>query len=116
MKSDAQTDRVLVRHIRTCIHRIREYTDNDRDVFFSSHLVQDAVVRNLQTLAESTQRLSNELKELEKDIPWRSVAGFRNVLVHGYLGVDLDAVWSIVERDLPVLADAVDRMARSLGR
>ena len=67
MKSDAQTDRVLVQHIRTCIHRIREYTANNRDVFFFSHLVQDAVVRNLQTLAESTQRLSNELKESEKE-------------------------------------------------
>lgn len=78
-------------------------------------MVQDAVVRNLQTMAESTQRLSQSLKESEKDIPWSSVAGFRNVLVHGYLDVDLDAVWSVVERDLPALAEAVDRMAHAVG-
>ena len=115
MKSDPHSDRVLIHHIRTCINRIREYTENDRLLFFASNLVQDAVVRNLQTIAESTQRLSETLKESEKGIPWGSVAGFRNVLVHGYLGIDLNAVWSVIERDLPALADAVDRMAQSVG-
>lgn len=114
MIPDAQHDQVLLQHIRTCITRIYEYTGNDRSVFYASHMVQDAVVRNLQTLAESTQRLSDAMKESEKDFPWRSVAGFRNVLVHGYLGVDLDAIWSVVERDLPELSVAVDRMAHSL--
>lgn len=71
-------------------------------------------MRNLQLLAESTQRLSKAVKETEKDIPWRAIAGFRNVLVHGYLEIDLDAVWSVVEQDLPELARAIDRMVRSV--
>ena len=103
----------MLEHIRTCIERIQEYTGRKRATFYTSHLVQDAVVRNLQTLAESTQRLSHLVKETEKDVPWHAIAGFRNVLVHGYLGIDLDAVWSVVERDLPELVKAVDRMARS---
>ena len=113
MKPDAQSDRVLLEHIHECIERIREYTGSKRASFYGSRLVQDAVVRNLQTLAESTQRLSNAVKETERDVPWRAIAGFRNVLVHGYLQVDLDAVWSVVERDLPELARATERMARS---
>lgn len=115
MKPDAQSDRVLLKHIRECIERIREYTGCNRDSFYASRLVQDAVVRNLQMLAESTQRLSKAVKETEENIPWRAISGFRNVLVHGYLEIDLDAVWSVVEHDLPELAKATERMVRSVG-
>lgn len=76
--------------------------------------MQDAVIRNLQTLAESSQRLSSEIKSTEPQIPWRELAGFRNVIVHGYLGVDLGAVWLVVEQDLPALSVAVKRMAARL--
>ena len=114
MKPGMDSDRVFLEHIRECIERIREYTGGDRATFYASRLVQDAVARNLQTLAESTQRLSAAIKSTEKDLPWQAIAGFRNVLVHGYLGIDLDAVWSVVDRDLPELATAVGRMARSV--
>ena len=49
-----------------------------------------------------------------KDVPWQAIAGFRNVLVHAYLGIDLDTVWSVVDRDLSELATAAGRMARSV--
>ena len=101
--------------MRDCLSRIREYTNGERTRFDASRLVQDAVIRNLQTLAESSQRLSIEIKATEAQIPWRELAGFRNVIVHGYLGVDLGAVWLVVEQDLPALSDAVSRMAQQLG-
>ena len=85
---DLDTDRVLLEHIRTCISRVREYTGDDRSVFYKSHLVQDAVLRNLHTIAESTQRLGDRVKATESDFPWRAIAGFRNVIVHEYLGID----------------------------
>ena len=110
MNPDPGSHAVLLAHIRQCIRRIREYTREGRSAFFDSCLVQDAVLRNLQTLAESTQRLSSELKATESALPWPAIAGFRNVLAHGYLALDLEAVWSVVERDLPELGDAVDRM------
>lgn len=59
--------------------------------------------------------MSNEIKGTEPQIPWRELAGFRNVIVHGYLGVDLGAVWLVVEQDLPALAAAVKRMTTRLG-
>jgi uncharacterized protein with HEPN domain len=109
-----ETDRVLLAHMRDCLDRIREYTNAERARFDFSRLVQDAVIRNLQTLAESSQRLSSEIKGAEPQIPWRELAGFRNVIVHGYLGVDLGAVWLVVEQDLPALAEAVNRMTQDL--
>lgn len=108
-------DRVLLAHMQDCLERIQEYTNAERVRFDSSRLVQDAVVRNLQTFAESSQRLSNDIKGTEPQIPWRELAGFRNVIVHGYLGVDLGAVWLVVEQDLPALTEAVNRMASHLG-
>jgi uncharacterized protein with HEPN domain len=96
--------------MRECIERIREYTADDRSRFEASRLVQDAVVRNLHTLTESSQRLSEDMKATEPQVPWRELAGFRNVIVHGYLGIDLAAVWLVVDQDLPPLAVALARM------
>lgn len=106
---------MLLAHMRDRLDRIVEYTGLERSRFDASRLVQDAVIRNLQTLAESSQRLSSEIKSTEPQIPWRELAGFRNVIVHGYLGVDLGAVWLVVEQDLPALTEAVDRMAMRLA-
>jgi uncharacterized protein with HEPN domain len=101
--------------MQDCLARIHEYSGHERARFDASRLVQDAVIRNLQTLAESSQRLSTEIKLTEPEIPWRELSGFRNVIVHGYLGVDLRAVWLVVEQDLPALAEALDRMAVRLA-
>lgn len=115
MNPGPEADCVLLAHMRNCIDRILEYTNGQRTQFDASPLVQDAVIRNLQTLTESSQRLSADVKGTEPQIPWRDLAGFRNVIVHGYLGVDLGAVWLVVEQDLPALAEAVKRMALRLG-
>jgi uncharacterized protein with HEPN domain len=76
--------------------------------------VQDAVVRKLQTLAESSQRLSAEIKATEPRVPWRELAGFRNVIIHGYLGLDMGPIWLFAQQDSPPLALAIDRMALRL--
>lgn len=115
MNPGPESDRVLLLHMRECLDRIAEYTQADRARFLGSRLVQDAVIRNLQTLTESSQRLSGDIKDTERQVPWRDLAGFRNVIVHGYLGVDLAAVWLVIEKDLPPLVDAVDRMTARVG-
>lgn len=79
-------DRVYLKHIVRCITRIEEYTATGREGFLSSPIAQDATLRNLQTMAESTQRLSDHLKARYPDIDWRALSGFRNVLVHGSPG------------------------------
>jgi uncharacterized protein with HEPN domain len=114
MTPTTDADRVLLSHIADCIERISEYTGDDKTGFMASRLVQDAVIRNLQTLAESTQRLSDAIKVTEPSIPWRDIAGFRNVLTHGYLGLDTQLVWSVIEQDLPGLAEAIVRMRQTL--
>ena len=80
----------------------------------ASDLVQDAVVRNLQVLSESTTRLSDAIKATEPAVPWAEIKAFRKRLTHGYLAVDLDTVWEVVRQNLPELHDAVGRMRARL--
>ena len=116
MKPGRQADALLLAHMRECIARIAAYTGGDRDRFESSPLVQDAVLRKLQTLTESSQRLSDAIKATERQVRWIALAGFRNVVVHAYLSIDLAAVWSVVEKDLPELQSALERMAARLDQ
>lgn len=96
-------DTVYLRHIRECIRRIEEDVAGGKETFLSSHTLQDAVLRNLQTMSESAQRLSDAVKMVYPQIEWRRISAFRNVLVHNYLGIDLEIVWEIVQHDVPEL-------------
>ena len=100
--------RVYLGHILRCIARIQEYTVEGRDTFFASSLVQDGVIRNLQTLAESSCRLGEGVKASHPGVDWKGLAGFRNVLVYDYLGVDLEYVYRAVEHDVPRLKQACE--------
>jgi len=93
---------VYIEHMIDCILRIDEYVNSKED-FYQSHLIQDAVVRNLQTMSESSQRIANSIKINYPEISWREISGFRNILVHDYLGLDLDMIWSVIEQELPKL-------------
>ena len=102
--------RIHIDHILECIDWILRYTASGKGDFLADRKTQSAVMRELQTLAESTQRLPAELKQQRSEIPWEDIAGFRNILVHGYLGIGLERVWDIVARDLPPLRIAVGAM------
>ena len=82
----------------------------NRKAFLASTLVQDAVLRNLQVMAESTQHLSQATKQDQNEIEWHNISGFRNILVHDYLGVDIERIWDIIEKELPPLKEAVRNM------
>jgi len=66
-------DRLYLIYIKECIERVIMYTEEGKDVFFADTKTQDAVMRNLQILAESTQRLSDPLKEKHPEMDWRNI-------------------------------------------
>ena len=100
-------DSVYLRHILESIRRIEENVALGHDDFMASHVLQDATLRNLQTMSEATQRLSDIPKAAHPHVPWQQIAAFRNVVVHNYLGIDMEQIWVIVERDVPPLKQAV---------
>jgi uncharacterized protein with HEPN domain len=103
-------EKLYIIHISECIERIDKYTESGKDAFMESDLIQDAVIRNLQVMSESTMRLSDETQEMYPEVEWFKIRGFRNVLVHDYLGTDLERVWMIIENDLPALKTVVQKM------
>ena len=108
-------DRVYLRHILECLDAIASYTAEGRPAFLADRKTQKATLRELQELAESTQRLSSDLTTRHPEIPWAAIAGFRNVLVHDYLGLSLPRVWEVLERDLPAFRAAVMGMLEDLS-
>lgn len=103
-------DRVYLEHILRCIVRIEEYASGGRQRFLTTPIAQDATLRNLQTIAESTQRLSQDLKAREQGVDWKALSGLRNVLVHDYLGIDLEYVYDAIEAQMPLLKAAVEAL------
>jgi uncharacterized protein with HEPN domain len=75
----------------------------------------DSALRKLQTISEATQHLPENLKKVHPEIEWRSIASFRNILVHAYLGdhIDIETVIDVVGNDLPGLHRAVKSMLAS---
>ncbi len=108
-------DRFYLINIAECIQRIESYTRDGRDAFLKSSMTQDAVVRNFEIIGEAAKRLSREVMQAHPDVPWRRITGFRDVLIHDYMGVDLNQVWSIVEHDLSDLKREIEAILRGLG-
>ncbi|MEA3548784.1 MAG: DUF86 domain-containing protein [Thermodesulfobacteriota bacterium] len=103
-------DTLYLIHIVECINRIETYVEGfDYEKFLESALIQDAVLRNLQVLAESTQHLSSKFKDAHSEVEWYKISGLRNILVHDYLGIDIDTVWNIVVRKLPDFKLLIER-------
>jgi uncharacterized protein with HEPN domain len=99
--------RVYLAQILERIERIERYAAGGRDAFLAAPLVQDAVIRNFEVIGEAAKRIPVEYQAEHPQVPWRSLAAFRDVLIHQYEGVDLLQVWQVVERDLSPLKSAI---------
>ena len=103
-------DRLYLIHISECIEKIIEFTSEGREAFMASTLTQDAVIRNFEVMGEAAKHLSEGFKAAHPESPWKQIAGFRDVLIHDYIGVDLDRIWSVIETDLGGLHQEVRRL------
>lgn len=93
--------RVYLAHMLECIERVELYTRDGHEAFLASPMAQDAVIRNLEVIGEAAKRVSDNFRLSHPEIPWRGMAGLRNVLIHDYEGVDANQVWRVVEGELP---------------
>jgi len=109
MKSDS----VYLHHILDMIKRVESGARGGKSAFLASRLHQDAILRNLHTMTETTQRLSDDLKSKHPEVDRVKLAAFRNVLVHDYLGIDLELVWTVVTRDVPAFKAEVTKILGS---
>ncbi len=98
-----RSDRERLLDILEAIERIGRQVTRGRPAFDEDELVQTAVIRWIEIIGEAARAVSPEFREAHPEIPWRQVVAMRNILVHGYFEVDVDAVWSAIEHDAPKL-------------
>ncbi len=100
-------DHIYLADILERIERIELYTKGGKETFYTSLLIQDGVIRSFEVIGKAVKQLSPAIREKYPKITWRKIAGFRDVLIHNYMGIDLDEVWGVIEKFLPTLKQEI---------
>ncbi|MBS3970702.1 MAG: DUF86 domain-containing protein [Clostridia bacterium] len=105
-----------MKDVLEAICKIEEYTDSlTKEEFLKSHLIQDAVLRRLEIIGEAVKNIPSEVRNIYSDIPWKQMAGMRDVLIHDYFGVNLERVWLTVKKDLPKVKPKINAVLKDLS-
>lgn len=96
--------------MQEALERIFRYTDSGREEFDRNELVQTWVVHHLEIIGEAARVVPDDFREANPEMPWRQIVAMRDILVHHYFGIDKEAVWSVVQRDLPALQKQLTTM------
>jgi uncharacterized protein with HEPN domain len=107
-------ERTYLTHAIEAIDAITDYTADGQKAFFSDSKTQDAVIRNIEIIGQAVKGISEDTRALERDVPWRQIAGMRDKLIHEYFGVDLALVWYVVKQELPGLRVRLENLHERL--
>jgi len=98
-----------------CIDLIRDYSEGvDEATFIRSARLQDMIVRRIEIIGEAVKNLPHDLKKEHPEIPWRDIAGLRDIVVHQYFGLDLELIWDVVKKDMPELKPKILKITEEL--
>ena len=108
MKRDTE---FFVEDIKEAIRDIEDFSKGlTCEKFSKDRLRQSAIIRQLEIIGEAVKNIPNSFKEKYQDIPWKEIAGFRDILSHAYFGVNLERIWNIIEKDLPYLKREIEKI------
>ncbi len=102
-------DLVYIKHIRDAIELIFEYTkDLDKESFNVKKMTQDATIREIEIIGEATKNVSKNFRDKYPDVHWKKITGMRDKLIHGYFNVDVEKVWNVIAKDIPILKKQIE--------
>ena len=109
------TDNVRISHILDAIGEVEKYLENvTYDEFLANSEKRFATIKQIEIVGEACNRMSKQFKDMDSEIKWREINGFRNISIHEYFGVDNRIVWDIANDDLPVLKKQFEKAAKDL--
>jgi uncharacterized protein with HEPN domain len=103
---------VYLLHIRDALDSIAGYTRGGKAAFLAEPMIQDAVIRKLAVIGEAVKRLPPSFRDRHPDIPWKGIAGLRDVVIHEYDQMEIPRIWNVVYRDAPRLRRAITLILR----
>ena len=103
-------DKLYLSHILDAISKIEIIARQGREKFLTDFTMSDTAIKNFMVIGEATKNISNETKIRQPQIPWKKIAGFRDILIHNYFGTDLEEVWRIIQIELPELHKAINTL------
>lgn len=110
-KQKRRDELVFLEDISECTHKIMEYIKNiSEDEFCANTEKQDAVIRRIEIIGEAVKKISIQTRNKYPKIPWREIAGMRDVVIHEYFGVSPDLVWNVATSDIPILKKQIDKI------
>ena len=98
-----------LRDMQDATDRILKHTGQGREAFNNDEFLQVWIIHHLELIGEAARAIPREFKDRHPEIPWRSINGMRNILIHHYFEVDLEAVWAVIEHDLQSLKMSLDK-------
>ncbi len=104
MSSNGRDHLLFLEDMMTAILKIEKYVGKmSRHAFIENSLVQDAVIRNFEVIGEAAKHVPKRIRDRYPAFEWREAAGFRDVLIHDYFGIDVESVWETVMNNIPTL-------------
>ena len=106
---------VFLAHIIDSIQLIESYMvgRTEADLMESTGL-QDKIIRRIQVIGEAVKNLPDDLKRSHPEVPWRDIAGMRDIVIHQYFGIDLEFVWNVVSKDIADLKPKILKIREEL--
>jgi uncharacterized protein with HEPN domain len=107
--------RLYLEDILDSISKIERYIHGvDEQRFVDDVQLQDSVLRRLEVIGEATKNIPQSIRDKYPHIPWRNIAGLRDVLIHAYFGVNLHRTWKVVNEDIPDLRNKIQQVQQKL--
>ena len=106
-----RSPKIFLYDILQSIEKVEKYTAGHTDkTFLGEDAIQDAVIKRLEIIGEATKNIPLKLRKENPDIPWKKMAGMRDMLTHEYFGIVMKRIWDTTQKDLPKLKKQIQKL------